>query len=181
MARGISSSVINTKRIDGIIITVTGYTYNPGKNSLRKFLSAEQYKDFQIYMSEQLLNEFVRAIDNQRYAMKSWPPLSVTYRTWKKKHKLSLNIWEATGYLKDNMKIFKKGNLIAVGFMQKDTYPNSSLKVNQVARYVEYGTVKMPARPLFRPITEYMRKNVNRYYKKYQKELKASKKQYLYL
>lgn len=181
----IPNNVIQMKRIDGIIVTVTGYTYNPGKNSLRKSLSEEQYKDFQIYMAEQLLNEFVKAIDTQRYASKSWKPLSLKYYTWKKRHNLSLNIWEATGHMKNSLKVFKKGNMIAVGFMQRDLYPKTFVQVNKIARYLEYGGRKNPnrppSRPLFRPITEYMRKNVSRYYKKYQKELARSKKDYMYI
>jgi hypothetical protein len=183
----VPKSVIQMKNIGGILITVTGYTYSPGKNSLRKQMSADSYKDFQIYMAEQLLGEFVRAIDTQRYksGSKAWKPLSLKYKTWKKTHNLSLNIWEATGHMKDSLKIFKKGNMIAVGFKQTDIYPKSYAKVNQIARYLEYGGNKNPnrppSRPLFRPIVEYCRKNVSRYYKKYQKELKASKKQFLYL
>ena len=83
------------------------------------------------------------------------------------------------------MKIFKKGNMIAVGFKQRDIYPKSFAKVNDIARYLEYGGKRdpnrPPSRPLFRPVVEYMRKNVNRYYKRYQKELKTKGKDYLYL
>ena len=188
----VPQSVINmgkNGRIDGIIITVTGYTYTPGRNSIKKNMSPDEYKDFMIYMSEQLLNEFVRAIDNQRYVStrsnNAWKPLSLAYVTWKKKHKLSTNIWEATGHLKKSLKIFKKGNLIAVGFRQTDLYPKSFAKVNDIARFLEYGSRKIqdrpPARPLFRPITIYMRKNVKIYYKRYMKELSRTNKRYLYI
>lgn len=183
----IPNEVLRMKRVDGIIITVTNYTYSPGKNSIKKKISEQSYKDFQIYMAGQLLDELIRAIDTQRYksGSKAWKPLSLKYWTWKKRHNLSLNIWEATGHMKKSLKIFKKGNMIAVGFKQNDLYPKSFAKVNDIARYLEYGGKKNPnrppERPLFRPIVEYMRKNVNRYYKKYQKELKDKKKDYLYL
>ncbi len=105
----------------------------------------------------------------------------------------SLNTWEATGYLKNNITIFKKfNNFIAVGFQQKQVYPNSGVQVNIIARYVEYGTNRntingkktMPARPLFRPIASYISKHISRYYKMYLKELdkvKNSRVPYLYL
>jgi hypothetical protein len=148
-------------------------------------MSVDEYKDFQIYMSIVLLDMFVDAIEKQRYASKSWKPLSVYYRTWKQKHNLSLNIWEATGHLKKTLKIFKKGDYIAVGFKQRDLYTHSFIQVNQVAKFLEFGgrknTDRPPSRPLFRPVTERVRKDVGRYYKKYQSELKRSGKDYLYL
>lgn len=165
----------------GILITVTGYTYNPGTKTIQSQLSdPKAYLDFQFYMAETLRDEFVRAIDKQRFN-KKWPPLSVSYYTWKERKNLSLHIWEATGTMKNTLKVFKKGSYIAVGFRQTDVYPKTSAKINTIAKYVEYGTPKMPARPLFRPLTEYMRKHVSDYFKRYKKELKKQKKQYLYL
>ena len=177
------------KKAPGIIITPTGYMYKPGSSSLVKKLSQDEYRDFQFYMADMLCYEFERAIDSQRYKhdVSKWPPLSFKYLTWKKSHNLSLKIWEATGTLKSNLKIFRKGSFIAVGFKQADVYPKSRLKINNIARYLEYGTnnsngkVRIPPRPLFRPITVYMRKHINDYYKKYQKELKSQNKKFLYL
>ena len=77
--------------------------------------------------------------------------------------------------------------MIAVGFRQKDVYPDTSLKVNTVARYVEYGTNRsskgggMPPRPLFRPVLVYMRKHVNDYYRNYLKDLKRLGKKHIYI
>ena len=180
-------NVINMKNIDGILITVTGYTYNPGTVKLKHSLTEEQFKDFTLYMASVLGDEFVKAIDNQRYKSNKWPPLSVKYYKWKRVHNLSLNIWEATGHLKKEIKIFKKGNFIAVGFRQKDYYPNTRLQVNKVARFVEYGTNGsngrngLPPRPLFRPVVIHIRKHVDDYYKRYKRDLAKSKKNYLYL
>lgn len=172
--------VLNMTNPKGIIITVTGYTYNPGTVNIKKQLNdPKTYLDFQFYMSEMLRDEFVRAIDKQRFG-KKWPPLSFPYYTYKQRKNLSLNIWEATGLLKKEIKVFKKGSYIAVGFRQKDVYPKTQAKINSIAKYVEYGTPKMPARALFRPLTEYMRKHVSDYFKRYQKELKKQNKKYLY-
>ena len=184
-------TVTKMNKIDGILLTVTGYTYRPGLNTISKNMTQDQYRDFQIYMSDILAEQIYKAIDTQRYTKfnkSKWKPLSFNYYTWKKKNHLSLHIWEATGCLKSNIKVFKKGSYIAVGFRQKDYYPNSFLKVNTVARYMEYGTNKktgaMPARPLFRPLLTYMRKHVSDYYKQYQKEiaeLNKQGKQYIYI
>lgn len=168
-----------------ILITPTGYMYNPGVRSIKNSLSNKQFKDFSIYIADKMADTFHDAIDTQRYKGNKWPPLTIRYLTWKGKKNLSLNIWEATGCLKNNIKVFKKGNYIAVGFKQSDVYPKTAAKVNTIARYMEYGTNKpkgaMPPRPLFRPITIYMRKHVSDYYKRYQNELKSKNKTYLYL
>lgn len=144
-------------------------------------------------MAVTLAKEFERAIDTQRYKGTKWAPLSISYLTYKQRKNLSLNIWEATGYLKNSITVFKKfTNFIAVGFQQKQYYPNSGAQVNMVARYVEYGTNRntvngkktMPARPLFRPIASYVSKHISRYYKTYLKEidkLRNKKIPYLYL
>lgn len=179
----IPDEVKKIKNTKGILITVTGYIYNPGSLKLKKELSEDELRDFQLYMADQLCETFRSAIDTQRYKGRKWPPLSVAYSTWKGKKHLSLNIWEATGTLKKEIKVFKKGNFIAVGFKQKDHY-KSKVKINDVGRYMEYGTNGkhgMPPRPLFRPVTIYMRKHVNDYYKKYKKELDKKNKKFLYL
>lgn len=179
----ISPQLKGMKRIEGIVVTVTGYVYSPGSIALKKSLTADSYKDFQIYMAIKLCETFQDAIEKQRYrtGSRAWKPLSITYYQWKKKNKLSLNTWEATGTLKKGLRVFKKGNKIAVGFRPNDYYPKTNVQINKVARYVEFGGARMPARPLFRPLTEYVRKNVDRYYKSYQKELDKSKKEFLYL
>jgi len=124
-------------------------------------------------MAEQLQKEFIRAIDTQRYRKdpKKWPPLTINYLRYKQKHKLSLNIWEATGHLKKNIKVFMRGTLIVVGFKRDDHYVTTNVKINKVAKYVEYGGIRLPPRPLFRAITAYVRKNISTYYKRFRKEV----------
>lgn len=186
-------SVVEMEHIDGIYITVSQHMFKLGSKRIQKELGSLYYKDFLIFMAVTLAKEFERAIDTQRYKGTKWAPLSVSYLTYKKRMGFSLNTWEATGYLKNNITIFKKfNNFIAVGFQQKQVYPNSGVQVNIIARYVEYGTNRntingkktMPPRPLFRPIASYVSKHISRYYKMYLKELdkiKNSRVPYLYL
>lgn len=177
----ISNAVFQMKVIKGILVSVTGYLYTPGTKKIESELGDYQYKDFQIYMAVQLAEGYRDAITNQRFRLRKWSPLSLSYMRYKKQHHLSLKIWEATGTLKNTIHVFKKGTLIVVGFKQSDTYHKTGIKINTIARYLEYGTVKMPARPLFRPLLVYMRKHVSDYYKRYQKELKSKKVSCLYL
>ena len=174
---------MDERKIDGILITVSGYHYVPGKNSFKETMTPKQYKDFVIYLSACIVADYVNAINNQRYSSK-WKPLSIPYYTWKQKKHLSLKIWEATGHLKRQIKMFKKAGFIAVGFMQKDVYPFTSVKVNDIARILEFGSNNQqhpPARPLWRPMLLYYRKNISRYHKEYFNELKRLRKNYIYL
>jgi hypothetical protein len=166
------------KRIDGIIISVTGYRWNPGTKTIRQELTPIEYLHFLDYMSKLLKSELVKAIESQRYAMvpgsKSvkWPPLTLNYKRYKERVGLSTNIWEATGNLKTHIRIFMRGPWIVVGFGRNDIYSKDTpITYNRVAKYVEYGGVHMPPRPLFRPVVEHLRRNINRYYKKFRKEV----------
>lgn len=164
------------RKADGIIVSVTNYRWIPGTTKIRNELSDKDYNLFIVYMAEQLEYELKRAITRQRYKrnIKRWPPLSISYMQYKKRNKLSTNIWEATGHLKKQIKTFRRGKWLVVGFKRTDTYPNTNLQVNKVARYVEYGGVRLPPRPLFREVTVHMRKHVDNYYKKFRKEVLKS-------
>ena len=139
--------------------------------------------DFNLYVATTLAATVVNAIDNQRYKS-TWKPLSLNYLTFKKKHHLSLKIWEATGHMKKSIRVFKKGKFIAVGFDNRAIYPKSYIQVNLVARFLEFGSrdnTHPPSRPLWRPLHVYVRKNIDRYYAAYVKELKTTGKDYLLL
>jgi hypothetical protein len=166
-------AMVKMRRVEGIIISVTGYTWRPGLQTIKKELSELNYAKFLLYMAEMCQRELISAIDKQRYKkdVKIWPPLNMKYLKYKKKHNLSTNIWEATSTLKNGISIFKRGDYIVVGFKKTATYPNTTLKINKVAGYVEYGGVKLRPRPLFRKIPEYLRKNVDRSYKKFKRDI----------
>jgi len=103
--------------------------------------------------------ELQRAIDEQRY-IKNWPPLSVQYYEYKKKKGLSLKIWEATGLLVDSITYWRSNDRWVVGIPRKVKYPGTNFPVYKVAKMMEYGTEKMPARKLFYPLYLYLRKHI---------------------
>jgi len=167
--------------VEGLHFTVTNFRYNPGQRNLKPTLDDVQYKDFMIYVSAEIVAMIVNAIDKQRFIRK-WKPLSISYVTYKKRHNLSLKIYEATGFMKDNIRVFSRGKYIEIGFDARTRYPKSHVSVNIIARYLEFGSRSNnhpPARPLWRPLHVYIRKNIGRYYDKYQKELKRTQKKYL--
>lgn len=124
---------------------------------------------FARFMAFVMKRELKRAIDSQRYT-RNWPPLSVSYYEYKKKKKLSLKTWEATGLLVDSIDYWRSGNKWVVGIPRKVRYPGTSLQVYRVAKWMEYGTQRMPARPLFRPLHIYLRKNVRPFWEAFLEE-----------
>lgn len=124
--------------------------------------------DFAWFIAQTYQQEVIRAIRTQRYKDK-WVPLSPGYLEWKKKNNMSLHIWEATGFLKNSIEVNydDRYHRFIVGPSPRTRYPGSSMTVLKVSRYMEYGTSKMPARPLFGPIQVYISKNIRRYWDKY--------------
>lgn len=128
-------------------------------------------EEFAYYLAEEMKNYLKRVIKYQKYK-RYWKPLNPDYLKWKKKKGLSTNIWEASGILVNSITVRKYKDHYIIGPSKNKKYPNSDLSIYEVARMMEYGTENMPARPLFRRVLIYMRKNVDRYYKKFLKEKK---------
>lgn len=100
---------------------------------------------------EELAKDFVKqvkvAIETQKF---NFTPLSPKYLAYKRQRGLSLNIWEATSQLKNSLGYFIEGDTITIGWDKNLVHDNSNLKVYQIAILLEFGTVKIPPRPLFR-------------------------------
>lgn len=171
------------KEVEGLHFTVTNFKYNPGIKNFKPILDDEHYRDFMMYISAEIVAMVVNAIDKQRY-IKKWKPLSINYLTYKQKHNLSLKIYEATGFMKEHIRVFQRGKFIEIGFDRRARYPKSYASVNTIARYLEFGSrdnTHPPSRPIWRPLHIYIRKNIGRYYNSYQYELKRTGKTYLML
>jgi len=152
-----------------IYIQPLGKEWRPGSRIIPMELPDQarfHLRRFSEFMAVEMASLLQEAIDRQRYAY-IWEPLSIEYYEYKKRNYLSLNIWEATGVLKDNIAAFRRGNTYMVGIHPERMYPGTLVPVHRVARWMEYGTKKMPARPLFRPITYFMGKHIRYYWDMY--------------
>lgn len=126
-------------------------------------------KAFQSYMAREYVRLVKLCIDDQRYKSK-WKDLTPGYLEYKRKHGLSLNIWEATGQLKNSLKLFSRGGSIIIGFDRRSHHKGSKAKLIDIAKWMEYGTIRMPPRPLFRVVYMYMSSNVSYFWKKFLRE-----------
>jgi len=85
----------------------------------------------------------------------SWAPLSAAWA----EQKGHGNQWYYTGRLEGAIEYKVDDNTVYIGIIKPDTYPNGE-NIANVAVKLEYGTSKIPARPLFMPVYEDNQKDV---------------------
>ena len=141
--------------------------WEPGKEVLSKYSVKEQLR-FEEWIAEEFIAQVRKSIDNQRYKSR-WAPLSIRYLQQKRDKGLSTKTWIATGEIYKSLK-FKKSSR-TVGFDNRRKHRNSEETCLQIARKLEYGSLGIPPRPLFRPVYWYMRKNIQFFVRKYLKEV----------
>lgn len=97
-----------------------------------------------------------------------YKPLNPEYRKskpWGTKGKF----WVKTHTLIDTLSVWREGNVVKIGWKRSVTYQDSGVSVADVAMWVENGTDKMPARPLFKPHMAFISKNISQYFKHFVK------------
>lgn len=101
----------------------------------------------------ELKKAIVRAIVTQKYAGTSkWPALKPT-TTYRKKDNKNMIYMDTEKYVNSIM-VRVEGSVASVGFRKGVTYKRRggrSVTLEQVARWMEYGTRRQPARPLWGP------------------------------
>lgn len=114
-------------------------------------------------------DEVVKAIESQRYKHK-WEPLSEDYLEYKKRNGLSTNIWEATSLVHDSIGVWRSNDRYVVGIKRDVKYPESNVPAYRVIRMIEFGTSKMPARPLFMPVKRLINSRLRGYWREFLEE-----------
>lgn len=146
-----------------IYIEVLDLKWEPGR-----FL---EYKPLRRVFEDYMAKEFIRlirlSIKKQRYLSK-WPPLSSSYLREKIAKGYSANIWEATGELAKTLSYNPRSRKI--GWDNRRVHKGGTKSI-VIARSVEFGTMKIPPRPLYRMVYYYMRKNVTYFFNKFVEEI----------
>lgn len=104
-------------------------------------------KDYEKFICREFIKRVKKHIKKQDL---NWPPLSTEYYQYKLSNNLSLNTWEATSLLKKTLGLLKKGDTYIIGW--GNSRRHKGVKVSDISRYLEYGTIKIPPRPLFRTV-----------------------------
>lgn len=154
-----------------IYIEVLNRYWNPGTAYFDK-KDKQGLQDFHEYLAEEYSKLIVRAIDDQRYKNK-WANLTASHLNYKRKHGHSLKTWEMTGELKNALSVKKRRSLYVVGYPNK-FHSGTKIKYKDLAKVLEFGSITIPPRPLFRNAHRYMSSNIKFFYSKY---LKLSEKE----
>ena len=121
--------------------------------------------------AEEIAEEARNIIIEQRY---NWAPLDPDYLDWKIKKGLDPRILIATRDYLEHIGTYEQDGKIFVGPLP-GTHKPSGVPYVKLARWFEYGTETMPARPLWRPLFSVaLRRN-----KKLKKKYAAARKKAL--
>lgn len=153
-----------------ITIEVLNKKWEPGK-VIMKEASRQEIARFEDYIAREFVRLVKERVDKQLYKSK-WAPLSQAYLEYKRKNGLSVKTWEATKELIQNLKV--KSNRV-VGFDKRKRHKTSGEPYLAIARRLEYGDHRIPARPLFRFVLMDMSKHMNRHYKRFKEVYDESK------
>lgn len=154
-----------------IYIQTLDKAWSPGEKML-KSQNQQVRKQFETYIAHEFINEIKLSIKSQKYKSK-WKPLSPRYLAYKKARGLSPIMWEATKQLKESLTITGTTTL-TIGWDKRLLHKKSRYPLHKLAKRLEYGTMRIPPRPLFRYVYQYMSKNISRYWKKFTKLLGVS-------
>jgi hypothetical protein len=144
-------------------VQVRGRVYQPAKR-IKKKLKAEGEKlgrGFDKFIAEKIVETAKAGILEQRWRDK-WKPLSPSYLEWKKRKGLDTRILIATGQYLDSFKVYRSGKYWVAG-VEKDRlhyFEGKVVKIGDLAKWLEFGTRKMPPRPHWRPAFDYVSKNI---------------------
>ena len=148
--------------------------WHPGARSL--YGNDRQFMD---WLCREFVNRFRMAIQSQQWGMgrrfeNVYLPLSDPYMRWKRRHNLKLGFWECTGQIAAGIRAIQVGRRQwKIGWDKRRTYRNpvtglsTGVRIWAIVLWLEYGTRKMPARPLIQPLLRNMRKEVTRLYVQY--------------
>lgn len=130
-------------------------------------------------LAKEIAEEAKDIIRNQKYEL---APLSPAYEKHKEKKNLDPRIFVATrDYLDHGIGHWKKGKFNFVGPLPKKRR-NGKLKHTDVARWLEFGTfnedgsVKMPARPMWRALKSSVKRRSKILKQAYAKAMRAQMK-----
>lgn len=109
-------------------------------------------------------NTITRILNNIDTGLPTWESESLYYTAWKKKHNLGKGFWNLSGAVQDSLIVRNTSNGADVGLDARRRVPTMrygnvnegpargrSLKVEEYAAWMEYGTKYMNPRALFAP------------------------------
>jgi len=131
------------------------------------------YGDFLQYVAERYKAVLSKHIKTQLFAEK-FSPLSPEWVAYKKRMGWDLGFWIATGELEKAIQVEWEANRErwVVGVSKSAKHSRSGVKLEFIVRCLEYGTDRIPARPLFTPTLREVQGNLPRYYRQWKARMR---------
>ncbi|WP_340691086.1 hypothetical protein [Hydrogenobacter thermophilus] len=142
-------------------------------SSLSKTEFFKQFRGFEKYVAERMAEKVREIIASQLYAGKQWKPLSKNYLRRKKKLGYDTRTLIASGKYFRSIGVYRSGDAYVVStkpfqiHMGNPGLSEGGMQMRLLAKWLEYGTSKMPPRPHFRPAFNYVKRNIRRYFHEY--------------
>ncbi len=127
---------------------------------------------FQRFMAERIAEHLKNGIFRQKWKSR-WKRLSPKYLKWKKRKGLDTRILLAHHYYISSITVYRSGGDWVVGVKPFQKHPATGVRMEKLARFLEFGTSRMPPRPHWRPALEEVRRNSGRFLRRYLRDVKA--------
>jgi len=128
------------------------------------------YKSWLLYVAERYKCVLRRHI-KQQFFQEKFAPLSPQWMVYKKSKGWHTGYWIATGELEASITV--EWNMFrqawVVGPDRRAKHSKTGTNMTLIIRSLEYGTDKIPARPLFAPTLLEVRGNLRRYYRQWRR------------
>ncbi len=129
-------------------------------------------KGYEKRMAEYIAEYFRRGIFRQKWKSR-WKPLSEKYRRYKLRKGLDTRTLLAYHYYVNSITAYRSGNDWVVGAKPFQKHPKTGIPMEKLARFLEFGTRRMPARPHWRPAFLEAQKNAGKILRRYLRDVKA--------
>ena len=143
-------------------------------NILQEHLSIEEMNLLETQFAKYLIGVIRYNVDQAIVKQKLGPrtfysrykPLSKRWKAAKKRHGLAQGFWRATTFLQNNIRIWQAGEVSYIGFPDNIIHPRNGQSLHIISLALELGSKKrnIPARPLFKPVSENISKNIFAYF-----------------
>ncbi|EJF06165.1 hypothetical protein ThvES_00017720 [Thiovulum sp. ES] len=169
-------------------ISVAKLIYRPLSKSLSRIKAVSKAYDinedlllqsFSVYLTtliQQRAREHVSKQKIGRSSMSSkYKPLSNSYNKSKPINTRN-KFWTYSDFLINNLQTYTINNIIHIGYQDSVIHPRTGAKANDIIQWLEYGTLSIPARPLFTPIVSRISREIGVYFEAHVNKLIEDKK-----
>ena len=119
-------------------------------------------RNFAVYIKNLYIERVLESLKSGRYRGK-WEPTNEDYINFKTSKGLPEKL-DIEGLIKNTIGVYKIKDYYVVGLDRYRMYPKTTTLLQQIIRWLEFGSSKNPARPLLSPVRNDIDKNLKIYW-----------------